>query len=229
MSIPYFGWEVTYDDASPRSVELGESQAPTDQGVYTMYHGTNISNARLIITNGFKQSPKGMLGPGVYVSRMQQKAERYPLNSRTTERVVLKLCAKLGRVKRIDKDNHPMQYTWNAAGYDTAWVPPKCGMQAVPSGLEEDCVFDPQRVEVIGIALAPNTAIKTELQQLIANSPRRLYKGGSGATQGSDGGGVCSLCKRKTLQGDTHTTQPCWGCGQSICTLMTKHVCPGSA
>ncbi|KAM4616018.1 uncharacterized protein ACJ7VT_009013 isoform 1-T2 [Polymixia lowei] len=224
MSIPFFGWEATYDDAS-RSVELGESQAPKDRGVYTMYHGTNISNARLIIANGFKQSSKGMLGPGVYVSRMQKKAERYPLNSNPTERVVLKVRVKIGRVKRIDKDNHPMQYTWNAAGYATAWVPPKCGMTTVPSGLEEDCVFDPQRVKVIGIALAPNTTIQADLQQLIASSPRRRQKGRSGATHGSDGGGVCSLCKRKT---PTHTTQPCWGCGQSVCALMNKHVCPHS-
>lgn len=226
MSVSFFGWEVTYDDASPR--ELRESQKPKDQGVYTMYHGTSLANARIIIANGFCQSSGGMLGPGVYVTRNQQKAERYPLNSHFNDRVVLQLRVHAGRVKRIDTDNHPLQYTWNVAGYDTAWVPPNCGMIAVPSGLEEDCVFDPKRVEVTGIAKAPNTTVLTELNQLIAQSPKRPWTGGKGVAQGS-GGGVCSLCKRNTLQGQTHTTQPCWGCGQNICTLMTKHVCSASA
>ena len=31
--------------------------------------------------------------------------------------------------------------------YDTAWVPPHCGM--VASGLEEDCVWNPQRIIVL--------------------------------------------------------------------------------
>lgn len=218
MSLSFFGWEVTYDDDSP-CVKLKASQEPKDRGVYTMYHGTNVANARLIIANGFQQSSGGMLGPGVYVSRDETKAKRYPLLSNASDRVVLELRVRVGRVKRIDKDNHPMQYTWSMQGYDTAWVPPNCGMKAVPSGLEEDCVYDPKRVKVVGIAKAPDTLL-TELKQLVANSLKN----------GRDGGAadVCSLCKRKTQQGSPHIKQPCWGCGQNICTLMTKHVCPAS-
>uniref|UniRef100_A0A8C7EZZ0 Grass carp reovirus (GCRV)-induced gene 2p n=1 Tax=Oncorhynchus kisutch TaxID=8019 RepID=A0A8C7EZZ0_ONCKI len=152
MSVTFFGWDVVYDDKS-LVLELGAEQEPQKGDSYTMYHGTNVQTARLIITNGFRQSPDGMLGPGVYVSRNQQKAERYPLKSPSSNRVVLQLRVNAGRVKRIDKDNHPMQKSWNAAGYDTAWVPPNCGMQSVPSGLEEDCVFDPQRVVVTSIFL----------------------------------------------------------------------------
>ncbi|XP_038559575.1 uncharacterized protein LOC119891785 [Micropterus salmoides] len=225
MSLPFFGWEVAYDDDSPRA-ELGSSQEPKDRGVYTMYHGTSIANARLIISNGFQQSPRGMLGKGVYVSREKKKAERYPLNNNLSDRVVLKLRVRVGRVKRIDKDDHPMQYTWSTQGYDTAWVPPNCGMKAVPSGLEEDCVFDPKRVTVVGIAKAPNNTILTELQQLVTNSQRNpsgIY--GGAASQGGGAVDVCSLCKRKTQLGSSHTKQQCWGCGQNICILMTKHVC----
>lgn len=229
MSVLFFGWE-TYEDAS-RGRELGESQAPKDRGVYTMYHGTGIASARLIIANGFRQSSKGMLGPGVYVSRSQKKAAHYPLQSQLSDRVVLELRVHVGHVKRIDKDNHPLQYTWNKNGYHTAWVPPKCGLKGVPSGLEEDCVFDPKRVEVKGIAKAPSTTTLTELKQLIAQSPRRCWKGGGGRrTQGNgDGGGVCSLCPSKTPHGHTHTIQQCWGCGQNICILMAKHVCTARA
>lgn len=221
MSVQFFGWDVTYDDDSPR-LELGASQAPKDSGVYTMYHGTSLSNARLIITNGFQQSSGGMLGKGVYVSRDRRKAERYPLKSNPSDRVVLELRVRIGRVKRIDQDNHPMQYTWSSQGYDTAWVPPNCGMKAVPSGLEEDCVFDPKRVEVVGIAKAAETEL-AGLQQLVANRTAAIR--GAAASQGSGAADVCSLCKRKTQQGAPHIKLQCWGCGQNICTLMAKHFC----
>ncbi|CAK6950137.1 uncharacterized protein LOC128364946 [Scomber scombrus] len=224
MSVQFYGWEVTYDDDSPL-VELGASQEPKDRGVYTMYHGTSVANAQIIIANGFQQSSGGMLGKGVYVSRDKKKADRYPLKNLPSDRVSLELHVCVGRVKRIDKDNHPMQYTWSSQGYDTAWVPPNCGMKAVPSGLEEDCVFDPKRVKVVGIARAPDNVLK-DLQQLVANSLKNPTGGDGGAA--SHGGGavdVCSLCNRKTQQGSPHIKQSCWGCGQNICTLMTRHVC----
>ncbi|KAF4117573.1 hypothetical protein G5714_002126 [Onychostoma macrolepis] len=41
--------------------------------------------------------------------------------------------------------------TWHQHGYDTAWVPPNCGM--APRGLEEDCVYDPNRIKVLEIIL----------------------------------------------------------------------------
>lgn len=219
MSLQFFGWEVVYDDDSPR-LELGASQEPKDRGIYTMYHGTTVASARLIIANGFKQSAKGMLGKGVYVSRDRKKAERYPLHVNPSDRVVLKLHVRVGRVKRIDKDNHPMQQTWSMQGYDTAWVPPNCGMKAVPSGLEEDCVFDPNRIKVVDIARAPNAELE-QLKQLLANSLRNPSVADNSGAAVAD----CLLCNRKLLHYSPHVKQMCWGCGQNICTLMTKHVC----
>ncbi|XP_037536603.1 uncharacterized protein LOC119413617 [Nematolebias whitei] len=217
--------KVVYDD-DPHRLELKASQEPKDRGVYTMYHGTSVANARLIVANGFKQSPKGMLGNGVYVSRDRKKAERYPLNS-PSDRVVLELHVRVGRVKRIDIDNHPMQYTWNSQGYDTAWVPPNCGMKAVPSGLEEDCVFDPKRVKVVGIAKAPDNVL-VELKQLVTKSLTNTSGEDDGAASYiGDAADMCSLCKRKQQQSSPHTKLRCWGCGQNICTLMIKHVCSG--
>uniref|UniRef100_A0A8C9YKA0 Grass carp reovirus (GCRV)-induced gene 2p n=1 Tax=Sander lucioperca TaxID=283035 RepID=A0A8C9YKA0_SANLU len=132
----FSGWEVVDDGASFPGVELQPSQKPQNRGVYTMYHGTSVASARIIIANGFKQSSGGMLGRGVYVS-----------HAKKGDHVVFKLHVRVGRVKRIDKDNHPMQFTWSTQGYDTAWVPPNCGLKAVRSGLEEDCVFDPKRIK----------------------------------------------------------------------------------
>lgn len=214
MSLRFSGWEVIYDEDLP-SVELGATQQPKNRGIYTMYHGTNVSSARLIIANGFKQSQKGMLGKGVYVSRDQTKAERYPLDHLDSDRVVLELRVRVGRVKRIDKDNHPLQYSWNKHGYDTAWVPPNCGMKAVPSGLEEDCVFDPKNIKVAAIAKAP-AGVLLELQQLVATHLRDPGAGGAGH--------VCPLCMREVVPG-SHVTQTCWSCNQDICSFLPRHVC----
>lgn len=218
MSVQFSGWEVIDDGASFPGVELNPAQKPQNRGIYTMYHGTSVNSAKLIISNGFKQSSNGMLGKGVYVSRDKKKASNYP--QKTGDRVVLELRVRVGRVKCIDKDNHPLQYSWNAKGYNTAWVPPNCGMLSVPSGLEEDCVYDPKRIEVVGIAQAPNTATQKDLQQLLDQKSKR----------GQDGAAnLCPLCKRKTQKGTPHTMQKCWACGHDICILMSKHFCPAKS
>jgi len=120
---------------------------PRSGQVYTMYHGTSMEAAKKIRKEGFRQSDDGMLGRGVYLSRDLQKACRYPMNLMAYQRVVLKVKVSVGKVKKIDRQGHPWQKTWHDDGYDTAWCPPKCGM--VQSGLEEDCVWDPQRIQVI--------------------------------------------------------------------------------
>lgn len=115
---------------------------------YIMYHGTTLQAARDIKRNGFRRSSDGMLGEGVYVSRSVEKAKRYPLNPKRDERLaIMKLKVRVGKVKKIDRQGHPLQKTWHENGYDTAWVPPNCGM--VPSGLEEDCIWDPDRIKVL--------------------------------------------------------------------------------
>ncbi|KAG9333075.1 hypothetical protein JZ751_013498, partial [Albula glossodonta] len=62
-------------------------------------------------------------------------------------KVVLKLRVNVGKVKKIDKHGHPLQKTWHQHGYNTAWVPPNCGM--VPTGMEEDCVWNPKRIKIV--------------------------------------------------------------------------------
>ncbi|XP_062867572.1 uncharacterized protein LOC134330389 [Trichomycterus rosablanca] len=144
------------DDLGPRSAPCLESWSePTNGKVYRMYHGTSPEAARQIMRSGFKQSANGMLGPGVYLSRDLNKASRYPLKLPEHQRVVLRVRVEVGRVKKIDRQGHPLQKTWHDDGYDTAWCPPGCGM--VPSGLEEDCVWDPKRIQVID-DLGPGSA-----------------------------------------------------------------------
>ncbi|XP_044187303.1 grass carp reovirus (GCRV)-induced gene 2e [Thunnus albacares] len=130
--------------------QLGLS-APADGKKYVMYHGTTRANAQAILASGFRQSKDGMLGPGVYLSRDLEKASRYPIGHPEHDRVVIKVSVNVGKVIRISYQGHLRQKTWHdpryGEVYDTAWVPPKCGM--VPSGLEEDCVWDPNRITII--------------------------------------------------------------------------------
>lgn len=137
------------DDLGPGVPCLQSFSVPADGKVYRMYHGTSQYAAAQIMRNGFKQSEVGMLGRGVYLSRDLNKASRYPLGLPEHQRVVIRVRVNVGRVKKIDHQGHRMQKTWHDHGYDTAWCPPGCGM--VRSGLEEDCVWDPARVEVIDI------------------------------------------------------------------------------
>uniref|UniRef100_A0A3B3RHL0 Uncharacterized protein n=1 Tax=Paramormyrops kingsleyae TaxID=1676925 RepID=A0A3B3RHL0_9TELE len=125
-----------------------------DSRTYIMYHGTTQRAVLNIQMYGFQRSSDGMLGRGVYVSRSFQKALAYPKNLPFYEqKAVLKLRVRVGKVKKIDKQGHPLQKTWHQHGYDSAWVPPNCGM--VPSGLEEDCVWDPSRIEILDIIYPP--------------------------------------------------------------------------
>uniref|UniRef100_A0A3Q2CCH9 PARP catalytic domain-containing protein n=1 Tax=Cyprinodon variegatus TaxID=28743 RepID=A0A3Q2CCH9_CYPVA len=114
---------------------------------YIMYHGTTRANAQSIASTGFRQSADGMLGPGVYLTRSLEKARRYPINHPEWDKVVIQVQVNVGRVKAIRRKNHPLQKTWHQHGYDTAWVPPRCGM--VRSGDEEDCVWDPRRIQIL--------------------------------------------------------------------------------
>ncbi|XP_029018220.1 uncharacterized protein LOC114862256 [Betta splendens] len=216
MSVPFSGWEVVDDGASYPGVELKPSQKPQNRGVYAMYHGTSVASARLIIAHGFKQSSGGTLGRGVYVSRNRSKASSYPLHAQPADRVVFELRVRVGRVKRIDPNSIFVPLTWQADGYDTAWLPPSAVR------LEEDCVFDPKRVEVVGIAQAPSPSVEKELLQLIGKKSKR--KNAAAAVAAAIN--VCALCKRKTQEGSQHIKQQCWRCGTTICILAPRHFCP---
>ncbi|KAM9345993.1 uncharacterized protein ABDE67_012596 [Symphorus nematophorus] len=125
---------------------LGASEPVSGQR-YVMYHGTTRKSAQTIVATGFHQSEDGMLGRGVYLSRDLQKASRYPIRHPESDKVVIKVMVNVGKVIAIKYQGHPRQKTWHDHGYDTAWVPPMCGM--VKSGLEEDCVWDPNRIQII--------------------------------------------------------------------------------
>ncbi|RVE69995.1 hypothetical protein OJAV_G00083230 [Oryzias javanicus] len=111
-----------------------------------MYHGTTRANADSIRSNGFRRSSDGMLGPGVYLSRDLEKARRYPIGHPDEDRVIIKVKVNVGRVIAIRHQNHSLQKTWSSHGYDSAWVPPNCGM--VNSGLEENCIWDPNEIRL---------------------------------------------------------------------------------
>ncbi|XP_061420149.1 uncharacterized protein LOC133350138 [Lethenteron reissneri] len=157
--------ETIGDRNVPCTLQRGES--PKDDRRYIMYHGTDAQGARGIVAQGFRRSERGMLGPGVYVSRDIEKARRYPIGKPENVKVILKLRVNVGRVKKIDGQDHPLRLTWHDEGYDTAWVPRGCGM--VTSELEEDCVWDPERITVVGVEEAPSSEMKTMLLAMMKN------------------------------------------------------------
>uniref|UniRef100_A0A8C5MTS9 PARP catalytic domain-containing protein n=1 Tax=Leptobrachium leishanense TaxID=445787 RepID=A0A8C5MTS9_9ANUR len=149
---------------------LLESDCPPDDGkIFVMYHGTTAAAAEQIIKNGFRQSADGMLGRGVYVSRDPNKAARYPLGDKS-DQVILKLRVNVGKVIKIDQKNFKMQKTWHIDhGFDTAWVPPNTILVESKLKLEEDCVWDPKRIRVVGIVLAPEGHLAS-LQNMVSGN-----------------------------------------------------------
>ncbi|XP_030264083.1 uncharacterized protein LOC115575853 isoform X1 [Sparus aurata] len=143
-----YEWAEDDFDVPPGVGRLGHDE-PDSGKKYVMYHGTTKENAEAILRSGFRQSADGMLGRGVYLSRDLKKASCYPIDHPESDKAVIKVSVDVGKVIRIDRQNHPHQKTWHDLGYDTAWVPPNCGM--VRSGLEEDCVWDPNRIQIINI------------------------------------------------------------------------------
>ncbi|XP_076607666.1 uncharacterized protein LOC143333504 [Chaetodon auriga] len=147
-----YQWEEDDFDVPYGVGRLGLS-APVNGRKYVMYHGTTRQNAQSIKREGFQQSADGMLGRGVYLSRDLEKASRYPIDHPEYDRAVVKVVVNVGKVIAINYQGHPRQRTWHdhryGEAFDTAWVPPKCGM--VRSGLEEDCVWDPNRIKITKI------------------------------------------------------------------------------
>ncbi|TWW70388.1 hypothetical protein D4764_18G0011940, partial [Takifugu flavidus] len=146
----YREWEEDDFDLSTDEGELGLRE-PHNGRTYIMYHGTTRQKARCIQARGFRQSPDGMLGRGVYLSRDLAKVRRYPIDHPENDKAVIKVRVNVGKVIAINYQDHPLRKTWHDHGYDTAWVPPRCGM--VRSGLEEDCVWDPRCIEILKVIL----------------------------------------------------------------------------
>ncbi|XP_043937097.1 uncharacterized protein LOC122809569 [Protopterus annectens] len=212
MSVTFAGWGTFLDGKR----KLRHGQEPKRDNSYTMFHGSHINNAKAIIQNGFKPSADGLLGAGVYISRNISKAMNYPLNASDDVRVVFKLKVRVGTVKKINTDNHPLQKTWHQHGYDTAWVPPNSNISSIRSGREEDCVWDPKRITVIDIAYCKANETKQCLRQLIKHQAN-----GDARAKGSMG--YCQVCENDTKV--FHPVGKCWECQKVICPFMTKHIC----
>ncbi|KAG8006562.1 hypothetical protein GBF38_021014 [Nibea albiflora] len=143
-----YQYEWAEDDfVLPYGVVRLDLPQPDSGKTYVMYHGTTKKAAKSILAQGFRQSSEGMLGRGVYLSRDLVKASRYPIGHPDHDKVVIRVKVNVGRVIAINSQRHPLRLTWHDSGFDTAWVPPNCGM--VKSGLEENCVWDPKRIQIM--------------------------------------------------------------------------------
>lgn len=117
---------------------------PADDTDIIAFHGTTAENARSIEASGFRPSAIGMLGSGVYFSRDLHKAMAYG----SSDGKILQVRVRVGKICIVDHQGHDRQHSWRS-DFDTAWVPARCGM--VGSGLEEGCVKDASRVELVRV------------------------------------------------------------------------------
>ncbi|XP_018941488.2 gig2-like protein DreN isoform X1 [Cyprinus carpio] len=207
MPLEFSGWEAYCD----KSKHLKPGQEPKKSHGYIMYHGTHKSNAPAIISSGFRPSAGGTLGPGVYCSRNINKAMGYPACA-PNDRVILKLRVRVGKVKKIEGQSLNLKTTWHQQGYDTAWLP----ATASGVGLEEDCVWDPKRITVVGIAHCTDSSTKSSLESLIK-------QGSQSQDPKVKDLKPCKGCGMQTE--DKHTMEKCWSCKASICPFMKNHVC----
>uniref|UniRef100_A0A8C5GGI7 PARP catalytic domain-containing protein n=1 Tax=Gouania willdenowi TaxID=441366 RepID=A0A8C5GGI7_GOUWI len=160
-------WAEDDFDLPDGVIRLEGVTTPQNGKTYVMYHGTTSQAAQFIVGSGFRPSSGGMLGPGVYLSRDLEKASRYPINHPEYDRVVVKVLVHVGRVICINYQGHPLQKTWQYNGYDTAWVPPNCGM--VKSGLEENCVFNPSRIQILKLIRPQPTTTHQSMYFILKN------------------------------------------------------------
>ncbi|XP_030076880.1 uncharacterized protein LOC115481696 [Microcaecilia unicolor] len=208
MELRFSGWQTVFDDTK----RLKSGQEPKRGHGYKMFHGTHKSNAKTIIAGGFRPSSGGTLGPGVYCSRDKNKAMGYPAACSDIDRVVFILKVRVGKVKKIDGAGLALQITWHQSGYDTAWLPPVGGR------MEEDCVWDPKRITVVGLAHCSDSQAKTELGKLIKQQnklhPREKNKNSKGS---------CKICGKENK--GHHIIISCWQCKKKVCPFLDKHVC----
>ncbi|CAL8316684.1 unnamed protein product [Arctogadus glacialis] len=174
-----YSWQED-DFQLPYGVEKCGHKQPNCGRTYVMYHGTTRTIANAILSEGFRQSADGMLGPGVYLSRDLNKARGYPFNTPDSERVVFRVKVNVGNVIAINYQCHPRQNNWHDRRYgevfDTAWCPPNCGMTR--SGMEEDCVWDPNRIK-IDKCIAPTPAPSMQ-RPTVAEAPGSMMIMGIG-------------------------------------------------
>ena len=110
---------------------------------FVMYHATKTENVSSILANGFRESTKGMFGPGLYVSRDIEKTR----NADVYGSVCFKLLVYIGKTTEVTKADN--KGSWRSH-YDSAYLPPN--NDAVKSGREETCLRSAKQARILGIA-----------------------------------------------------------------------------
>lgn len=159
---------VLTTNSEHRRIRIHQSPTQPSDEVFVMYHGTKLENVESILKNGLKASEKGMLGAGVYASREIDKTLAYGP-------VTFTLIVLTGRVCRVEVDKGPETLAWQKT-HDTAWVP----NGVVPSGRQENCVKDANRVRILGI-IRGFDLLEPEVQKMTrdySSSPRGIVRFG---------------------------------------------------
>ena len=73
--------------------------------------------------------------------------------------------SKKFQVKKITDPNDPLAKTWHSK-YDSAWVPPNCNRNMIPSGKADNCIKSNTQIRILGVCrgwdnLSPQVQAKT--------------------------------------------------------------------
>ena len=91
----------------------------------------------------YDTSGRSINGQGQVRSLLRQAAN-YRCGS---DGVIIRLRVDLGKGIKIREQGHDLQKSWHDHGFDSAWAPAGAIGQ-----LEENCVFDPKRITILGLA-----------------------------------------------------------------------------
>lgn len=87
---------------------------PATTGNVVMYHGTTKESALAILRHGFLPSRRGILGPGVYLSRDRGKAVGF------ADPILITVKVDVGRCLEVQTGKNR---SWHQNGFDSAWIP----------------------------------------------------------------------------------------------------------
>ena len=133
-----------------------------------MWHGTSsAAGMEIVRAQRFKPSAKGLLGPGIYLSRNRRKAEHYRRKA-GDDGVMLRCRARMGACKTLVKRD-PLMKTWHdeidpklGYHYNSAFAPEGVTKIRGQPSREEHCIFNPDRIDRIEIFDGPGAGAGPE-------------------------------------------------------------------
>jgi len=141
------------------------------QKLYIMYHATETwQRVDSILRDGFRRSSDDhILGSGVYVCRDERDTHQYgqfrlKLLVYTHER---KEVTNETKLTNLNKKTWKTMLKSRFKAHQATWIPPLLGMVPFGGGKEENCIADPDHIQVLGLVRG-HDLLPSDVQERIA-------------------------------------------------------------